>query len=147
MCETKFCLYLQDEHLMWSPDWIFILFILCSGTCNNIHKVTASLLDTLCLISWFGRVFFFWHYCVHTCCVMASCPFDVEGSLARDVVCVEPESGCSPFLVQWLDWVVQWLCYLPHFRVMAEVKHQPYLAWNKCLIKPCLHCDNFIICP
>jgi len=62
-------------------------------------------------------------------------------------VCVEPESGCSACLVQWLDWVEQWLCYPLHFCVMAEVTHQPYLAWNKCLIKPCLHCDNFIIYP
>jgi hypothetical protein len=121
------------------------------GFCAMDHVITYIkwLLMYWILCVWFlgWESFFSWHYCVHTCCVAASCPFDVEGSLARDVVCVEPESGCSPFLVQWLDWVEQWLCYLPHFRAMAEVKHQPYLAWNKPLIKQCLHFDNFVICP
>lgn len=51
-----------------------------------IHKVTIYVLDTLCLILGWDS-FFSLHYCVHTCCMAFCCPFDVEGSVARDVVC------------------------------------------------------------
>lgn len=76
--DHSFCGFCAMELVITYIKWLLMYWILCAW-----------------FLGW--ESFFSWHYCVHTCCVAASCPFDVEGSLARDVVCVEPESGYSPF--------------------------------------------------
>jgi len=53
---------------MWPPSWAYISWILCNGSCNNIHKVTADVLDTLCLISWLGEFFLLTLLCPYLLC-------------------------------------------------------------------------------